>query len=332
MKTELEVSKKELEKAYLETGSFDKAAAKLNMNRKTFSKYYNKLILHKTNKPIKTIAQCNDDALIDQLQERGYFISKEAQMQDYHFTPNILPFKGDTYKIGVISDTHIGSRWQQMTHLHSFYKYCAEQNVRDIFHSGDILDGQSVYKGHEFELFLHGADAQIDYCANNYPEYDDITTYFICGNHDESHYKKAGIDVGKHLVNRRKDMQYKGFYGAYFNLGGVDKLIYLHHGKGGVAYARSYKSQKLIEQFSPDQKPFMLFDGHYHVGNHLPMYRNVYAWQMPCFQSQTPFLKSLGLYPEIFGLIIEITIVNGKPIKFNQEIVPFHVPITEDFK
>jgi len=274
----------------------------------------------------------SDEDLITQIQKRGYFTTKDAQIQDYHFKPNIIPFKGDTYRIAIVGDTQIGSRYQQLTHLHTFYKMCQKREVRDVFHCGDLTDGQNIYNGHEFELFLQGVDAQKEYTIENYPEYKDITTYFICGNHDESHYKHAGVDIGKAISERRKDLQYKGFHGAYFTIGGIDKLIYLHHGTGGVAYARSYKLQKQIEQFAPDMKPFMFFEGHYHVSCHLPMYRNVIAWSVPCFQSQTPYLKAKGLYPEIGGIIMEFTINNRKPILSKFEYVPFYVPVEEDFK
>lgn len=265
------------------------------------------------------------------LQREGFFITKDAQQQDYSFKPDIEPFKGDVFKFGVVADMQIGSRYQQLTHLHSFYKYCQSLNIRDILNGGDLCDGQKMYKGHEYELFLHGFDAQVEYCENHYPEYSDITTYFIGGNHDESHYKLGGMDVCKHISEKRKDMKNLGYHGAYIDMGGIHNLIYLHHGAGGVAYARSYKTQRLIEQLSPDQKPFILFDGHYHVSSHLPMYRNVHAWQLPCFQSQTPYLKAKGLYPELMGLILEVTISDGKPVKYKIEEVPFYVPVKEDF-
>jgi len=265
------------------------------------------------------------------LQDKGFFITKKAEKRDYRFKPDITPYKGNKYRIGFIADTQIGSRYQQLTHLHTFYKICQEQGICDIFHCGDIVDGQHMYNGQEYELFLHGCDAQTEYCINQYPEYKDITTYFICGNHDESHYKLAQYDIGKHLSNQRKDMRNLGFYGAFIDFADTKNLIYLHHGTGGVAYARSYKIQKIIEQLAPDQKPFMLFEGHYHVSCHIPEYRNVFAWQMPCFQSQTPYLKAKGLYPEIAGLIIEFMLNEGKPVEYHSMVIPFHIPKTEDF-
>jgi len=277
----------------------------------------------------KEMNEDKTDEYIDYLHKKGFFITKDAQQKNYRFNLDIKPWKGRLYKIGVVSDTHLGSRYQQLTSLHKFYKICQEENIREIFHCGDILDGQHIYKGQEYELFMHGVDAQVNYAIENYPDHNDITTYFICGNHDESHYKLSGVDVGQQIAKERKDMKYKGFHGAYFNIKGVN--IYLHHGDGGVAYARSYKAQKLIEQMSPENKPHMMFLGHYHVGCHLPMYRNVYLWQMPCFQAQTPYLLAKGLEPELMGLIVSFRISEGKPYAFEEKKICFHEVLKEDF-
>lgn len=122
--------------------------------------------------------------------------------------------------------------------------------------------------------------------------------------------------------------------GADVKVGGVK--VYLTHGAGGVAYARSYKQQRRIEQFAPEQKPEVLLTGHYHSWSHLSMYRNVEAWTIGCFQSQTEYLKRLGLYPEIGGLIL--TFYKGtkgadRPggfVRVVSEVVPFYVPVAED--
>jgi DNA polymerase II small subunit/DNA polymerase delta subunit B len=65
--------------------------------------------------------------------------------------------------------------------------------------------------------------------------------------------------------------------------------------------------QKVIEQFPPDNKPQFLFVGHLHITNHLPSYRNVAGFQVPCFQTQTQYLREKGLNPEIGFIILEIT-------------------------
>jgi hypothetical protein len=80
------------------------------------------------------------------------------------------------------------------------------------------------------------------------------------------------------------------------------------HGKGGGAYATSYKCQKICEKFpSGEKKPHILVLGHYHNSNILPNYRNIYAIQMPAMQGQTPYAISKGLSAELGVVILEIT-------------------------
>jgi DNA polymerase II small subunit/DNA polymerase delta subunit B len=232
-----------------------------------------------------------------------------------------------------VADTQLGSRFQQLTHLCTFYKLCESLGISQVLHAGDLVDGQRMYKGQEFELFMHGADAQRDYAINQYPRIKGIESLIIGGNHDESHWKHAGTNICEAIAKERDDIKYLGMYGAYFNIGGI--TFYLYHGGGGVAYARSYKLQRFIEQLSPQQKPQILAMGHYHCQDFLPMYRNVVAMQLPCFQSQTPYLKQKGLYPEIGGVILEFVIDETvEPIglaSFTPTFVPYYRPIENDF-
>jgi hypothetical protein len=124
-------------------------------------------------------------------------------------------------------------------------------------------------------------------------------------------------------------MEYLGDYLAYVHIDGIK--VALMHGAGGVAYSRSYKLQKIIEQFAPEHKPHMLFVGHWHVQNHIPAFRNVEGFMMGAFQSSTPFLTRLGLTPNIGGIIIEIRVDSKGLLSVKTEWVPYYVPIKNDF-
>ena len=156
-----------------------------------------------------------------------------------------------------------------------------------------------------------------------------MITYLIGGNHDESFYKAEGTDVLHRLSEKRNDIMYLGLYGAYLKLGHIK--IYMMHGAGGVAYARSYKLQKIIEQMAPQLKPHLLFVGHWHVANHLPMYRNVEGFQLGCFQSQTPYLKRKGVYPTLAGLIVKIYPDERGLSAIDTHWEYYHRPIEHDY-
>lgn len=96
-------------------------------------------------------------------------------------------------------------------------------------------------------------------------------------------------------------------------------------------YARSYKTQKIVEQFSPDLKPHMLFVGHWHVTNHLPTYRNVDAFSMGAFQSQTPYMARKGLTPDMGGAIVEIRVDDSGLLSVETEWVRYYRPIKNDY-
>jgi len=254
------------------------------------------------------------DELIQQVQADGYLVTKEAQQQDYHFDGVKLFKLGDckVTRLAFVGDCHMGSRFQQISNLSNFYKLCEAQNVDAILHMGDISDGQRMYPGQEYEVFKHGADAQVDYIVNTYPDAPSgIKTFLIGGNHDESHYTKGGgHDIISAIADKRKDIQNLGFHQATISFGKIS--VKLMHPTGGVAYARSYRMQKIIEQMPPDEKPDFLCLGHYHVTAFLMGYRDVMGFQLPCFQSQTPYLAKKGLYPEIGAVIINIRWIDDR--------------------
>jgi predicted phosphodiesterase len=280
--------------------------------------------------------------MVRHLQEQGYRIVKDDPERERRHTLQVKEFSkarwagGHVVKFGAISCTHLGSRNQQLTFLESFYDRMVDEGISTVLHSGDVSDGDGrVYRGHEFDLFAHGFDRQADYVIEKYPRREGVKTYAISGNHDWSFYQRGGSDILLKVAGKRSDFEYLGPMAAQITLGGVK--VQLTHGTGGGAYARSYKQQKRIEQFAPEQKPEVYLLGHYHSWSHLPMYRNVVGWQMGCFQSQTEFLKRLGLYPELGGLILTIycgTDGADRPngfVRVVDEIVPFYVPKENDF-
>ncbi len=118
----------------------------------------------------------------EELSKRGYLVAKQEVPVDQKVKVDLEVFEGETFKVGLVADTHLGSRFQQLTHLTSFYHLCAQRGIKAILNAGDVTDGQNVYRGQQFELFCHGADAQADYAIKHYPKVKGITTYVIGGN------------------------------------------------------------------------------------------------------------------------------------------------------
>lgn len=246
--------------------------------------------------------------LIAEAEKRGYRILRKRPGEPTKLFKIDHRFEGNEFSVGVVSDTQLGSKYQQLTLLHEAYDLFSSRGVVQVLHAGDLLDGQKMYRGHEFETFISGADSQRDYAVGNYPKREGITTYLIGGNHDYAHWRVAGADVLAQIAATRPDIQYLGNFQGAVEVGGLK--IRLGHPRGGVPYARSYRLQKHIEQLSPQEKPDVALLGHLHVGAYLPQYRNVEGFQLPCFQSQTPLLAEMGVHPTIGFLILTFT-VNG---------------------
>lgn len=213
-------------------------------------------------------------------------------------------------RIGLLGDTQLGSLYERLDVLEAAYDVFEREGIKNVYHCGDLLDGEKMYRGHEYEIHVHGADSQVSYCVEKYPQRKGITTHFILGNHDISFWKHAGLNVGWGIINKRKDMNYLGREEADIVLGSGERTITMrlsHPGKG-TAYALSYHPQKYIESLTGGQKPHIVCFGHYHKAELLPCYRNIFAIQTGCIQSQTPFMRTRNIAAHIGFWILEFTV------------------------
>jgi predicted HTH domain antitoxin len=234
-------------------------------------------------------------------------------------------------RFGLMGDTQINSKYTQITHLHKFYDICKSEGIADIYHTGDIDEGEQMRPGHQYECYNQGADDHVNEIVRVYPKREGITTHFITGNHDASIIKRCGYDIGYPISNQRDDMIYLGQSDAVINLTPNCNLE-LRHPLDGTAYALSYKIQKLVESMSGGEKPNILAVGHYHKSEYL-FYRNVHCFQSSSFQAQTPWLKGKGISVAIGGWIVEVNVDSeGTITRVRQEYIPFYKAIYEDYK
>lgn len=247
--------------------------------------------------------QLNDRDLIVQLEQRGFVVTRDAA------TERRVTLSSASYgrvRFGVVSDTHLGHRKQQLTYLEQFCREAESFGVDFMLHAGDVVDGQNMHRDQQFELFKHGVEAQGLYAKEKLPtvtvKRKKVPWYIIGGNHDGSGWNDVGANVLRYL-GERGDVTILGAPAATFYYGPL--RIYMLHPDGGPSYARSYRLQKIVEQLAPDDKPHILLAGHWHVTAHVPGYRNVEAFALPCFQAQTAYLKRKGLAPVIGGVLLE---------------------------
>lgn len=207
-------------------------------------------------------------------------------------------------EILVVSDTHFGSVHNQLHLLNELYQEAYNRGVTAVFHVGDLTDGNYPNRlENPRQQFLHGFDEQVGYVVDMYPEVDGITTYYILGSHDETHYKNGQATVDFWISNCRSDMKFLGQDTGEIK---IDKVKYvLDHPGGGSAQSLSYRPQKRIEILESHNKPKVLLIGHYHKSYHF-VYRNVQCIEVPALCSKTQFQQKQGLLNAVGGYFIKV--------------------------
>lgn len=233
-------------------------------------------------------------------------------------------------RFGLMGDTQINSKYTQLTHLHKLYDIFEQEGITNVYHTGDIDEGEQMRMGHQYECYNQGADDHIKEIIKVYPQRKGITTKFITGNHDNSIIKRCGYDIGYAIQDKREDMQYLGNSNAVVYLT-PNCTLELRHPIDGTAYALSYKMQKIIEAMQGGEKPNLLAVGHYHKAEYL-FYRNVHAFQTGCFQGDTPFTRGKGISVHMGGWIVEVYVDSQGTIRrCKSEFIPFYKAIKDDY-
>lgn len=274
---------------------------------------------------------------INILKDEGYAIEKVGQYYQLRTListqDNVVVSKWNgerVIKFGVASDMHMCSKHQQLTHLNTIYDIFQDAGITTVYNPGDISEGYGMRKGHEYEVFKYGADEQVDYISEMYPKRKGMVTEFITGNHDHSHLKNGGIDIGKPIARNRSDLKYLGMNNATIMLTPNCRMD-LAHPLDGSSYAISYAVQKAIEAMSTDNIPNIYITGHHHKAMYF-FYRDIHCLEAGCFEAQTPWMRGKRLAAHVGGWIVTVHVdENGFIQRFVPEWIPFTRSIHHDY-
>lgn len=221
----------------------------------------------------------------------------------------------------LISDTHLCSKYDRLDILRYLYDKAEDRGIKYILHSGDFTDGRSNRPEHIYELKETSYEGQVDYCVDKYPTFSG-TTYVISGNHDDWWYKSTGSEIVKAIAKRRDDIVYLGSDVADLKIGKLK--IRLFHGKGGNAYAKSYKVQKYLDSIPLEERPHILQTGHVHQSFYMKQ-DDTHCFQTSCLEDLTPFARSMGLANDKSVWWVDVNIDDrGKIESINQELETFN--------
>lgn len=221
----------------------------------------------------------------------------------------------------LISDTHLCSKYDRLDILRYLYDKAEDRGIKYILHSGDFTDGRSNRPEHIYELKETSYEGQVDYCVDKYPTFSG-KTYVISGNHDDWWYKSTGSEIVKAIAKRRDDIVYLGSDVADLKIGKLK--IRLFHGKGGNAYAKSYKVQKYLDSIPLEERPHILQTGHVHQSFYMKQ-DDTHCFQTSCLEDLTPFARSMGLANDKSVWWVDVNINDrGKIESINQELETFN--------
>jgi predicted phosphodiesterase len=265
---------------------------------------------------VKRLSDKRRHEAIASLEAEGFRITKQPPKEraTAKLDLNIKP--GGTVRIGIVSDTHIGSKFQQITALTDFYRYADDRGAAAYLHGGDILEGiHQAHRDAAYEQYAFGVDEQVAEVAAQYPRSKNAKTFHVAGNHDDWAFQNVGVTSGAMIQDKRDDLEYLGYHSAFVEVGSVRFLVQ-HGSKGGNSYAKSYRVQKLVEGLADSERAatdIALF-GHWHNDAYLGRYMGVLTFMLPCFKGQDRFLRMLGKNPTIGGLVLELEFTRDRKI------------------
>ena len=159
---------------------------------------------------------------------KGYGLSAPV---DYE---NIVKVgKVGKHKIGVFTDTHIGSKYTNSQYIIDALKKFEEEGCEMILHAGDVVEGVSSRPGHAFECSHYGFDAQYKEAVRVF-SHTNLDMYFVEGNHSAWVKNSVGADMGLHLDGALDNMHYLGHDMATMKVGSAE--IMLWHGIDGSCF------------------------------------------------------------------------------------------------
>lgn len=254
--------------------------------------------------PVPRRTETDVEEALRVLQEAGHTVSLDVER------PVVRLGKKGTrrFRIGAYGDTHLGSKYANETALDDVAQEFRAAGVEAVLHAGDLVHGShKMHRDMLYECIHHGATQQLEYATYILPKFD-CPHYLIDGNHDLSFVKDGGVQIGKEFAARRRDVTYLGSEHGSFVVGTEACRIQLWHPRGGGAKVRGALAQRWVDATPAHERPAILMHGHLHTPAHLPQYKGVECFSLPCFQRRTPFEASFNLEPVVGALILDVLV------------------------
>lgn len=260
-----------------------------------------------------------------------HIVNMKENNLDVSSSEKIIVPKGQNFKVLVISDTRLCSKYQQLSIVNELYRIASSEGIDTVLHCGDISEGiYSSKNKYSDTVFRNDTNLQAEYIIENYPYVEGIRTLFITGNQDDTHLKTNGINIGRLISEGRRDMKFLGNYGAVIKIN--ESKTMLRHPTGKIPYTVSYKQQQFMNSIRSEDKVDVLLNGHYLQAQRLP-YRDMYEFSIPSLVATTPYMSDNSLNNNVGAFILEYVFDDkGKIKNIIWSLIPYYVTNDEDYK
>ena len=260
-----------------------------------------------------------------------HIVNMKENNLDVSTSQTIVVPKGKTFKVLVISDTRLCSKYQQLSILNELYRIADREGIDTVFHCGDISEGiYSSKNKYSDTVFRNDTNLQAEYIIENYPLVEGVKTLFITGNQDDTHLKTNGVNIGRLISEGRSDMIFLGNYGAVIKINASKTM--LRHPTDKIPYTVSYKQQQFMNSIRSEDKVDVLLNGHYLQAERLP-YRDMYEFSIPSLVATTPFMSDNSLNNNVGAFILEYGFDEKGNIKnIIWSLLPYYVTNDDDYK
>lgn len=280
-------------------------------------------------KHLKLTLSGAEQVLLD-MAARGYNVAEGVlSRQGGGRRPVVEHFFGPEVRFGIVSDTHLGSRYALPECLAEAYGVFQREGITNVYCPGNLLDGEKTYRGQEYEIEVMGVDNVVANLARVWPRVEGITTHHVASSscHEGYYLKSAGVLIGKLIEQARPDMPYLGLDEADIQMMDAEHkpVMRIVHPGGGTSYADSYRPQKIVESYSGAEKPDILVIGHHHKGGSYDI-RDVQVVQAQCLQRQTPFMRKKSIRAVLGFWIVEARFTeDGSLRRFKTEAFKYYL-------
>jgi len=234
-------------------------------------------------------------------------------------------------KIGVISDLRFGSKYEQISKLNDIYRKFAEDGVKYVIITGNLLEGK--YSGRKEEMFgnsllFNTGVAQADHLVEYFPKVEGIKTLFITG---ETDYTWKDFNVGKYIEGKRSDMTYLGPKSCNVKFNNVSVQVE-NLKKSGEAYTIAYPPQKYSRSLACYEDYDIILLGGTLTIQDFPRLRDSRILAIPSCVARTPLMKSKDQQNTMGSYELEIQYNKiGKLRNLNSCVSFYYLPSEENY-